>query len=153
MKEQDDACQRKEEIALELKLTESQSDFIVAVYFKKQFHSSRCWRNVDIARENFTALESEGQQLSAVYKQILIQYLGLGWIDAHHPWSQEGKVFSSNQLLYHLISVMIPLESKLDFPDEPTINLPKKKFKNWGQNPLYSKVSLLQTKKRQTNSR
>ncbi len=39
LKEQDDAHCRKEEIALEQKLTESQSEIIVAIYFYKQFHS------------------------------------------------------------------------------------------------------------------
>ena len=38
LKEQDDARRRKEEIALERKLNEAQSEFIVAIYFHEQFH-------------------------------------------------------------------------------------------------------------------
>lgn len=125
LKEQDDARRRKEEIALERKLNEAQSEFIVAIYFHEQFHSPRCWRTVEEAGENFSALESEGQRLKGVKEQILIRYLGLGWKEAHHPWSKEGKVFSSSHLLTHLISVVIPLEQKLHVPDEPPINLPR----------------------------
>ncbi len=49
----------------------------------------------------------------------------MGGKERHHPWSQEGNVFSSKQVLDHLISVAIPLEKEIDVSDEPPIKLPK----------------------------
>ena len=58
-------------------------------------------------------------------EQILIRYLGLGWIDAHHPWSQAGRCFKPDECFNHLTNVAIPLASELDMPFEPPATLPQ----------------------------
>jgi hypothetical protein len=65
--------------------------------------SERSWRTARHARETFDKLKSEAQRLKMVKEQILIRKLGFGW-------SQSGYHYSSEELLEHLINVVIPLE-------------------------------------------
>jgi hypothetical protein len=59
-----------------------------------------------------------------VKDQILIQYVGLGWEEAHHPWSKNGYVYTPAKLLKHLTMVAIPLQRTKKVPDHPPMNLP-----------------------------
>ena len=61
-----------------------------------------------------------------VKEQILIHYLGLGWIEAHHPWSKNKHVFTSSELLEHLVKVVITLEISKSIPTHPPVELPKR---------------------------
>jgi hypothetical protein len=72
----------------------------------------------------YNELKSDTAQLNAVKEQILIWYLGLGWEDAHHPWSKSGVTFSSKQLFKHLIGTVIPLADNLQIPLEPPLHFP-----------------------------
>jgi hypothetical protein len=54
----------------------------------------------------------------------VIRKLGLGWEDAHHPWSKIGTVYSAQNLLDHLCKVVIPLATKLSVPDDAPAKLP-----------------------------
>ena len=62
--------------------------------------------------------------MEAVKEQILIQYLGLGWVDTHHPWSKNNNTYTSEVLFQHLIKVIIPLAKKLKVPAEPPLDIP-----------------------------
>ena len=68
---------------------------IVALYLYDQYTSPRCWRTVKDAKHFYARLKSETARLAGVKEQILIRYLGLGWEDAHHPWSSEGHTYTS----------------------------------------------------------
>ena len=57
-------------------------------------------------------------------EQHLIHTLGLGWEEAHHPWTKNGQAYSSRQLLDHLCNVVIPLATKLNVPDDTPAKLP-----------------------------
>ena len=61
-----------------------------------------------------------------VKEQILILYLGLGWAEAHHPWSKNKHVFTSSELLEHLVKVVITLEISKSIPTHPPVELPKR---------------------------
>ncbi len=50
--------------------------------------------------------------------------VGLGWEQAHHPWSKNGKVYSATHLLANLCSVVIPLAKQLIIPDDAPVKLP-----------------------------
>ena len=63
--------------------------------FWEQYHSPRCWTTASMAMSVYNQLKSETARLNAVKEQILIRYLGLGWEDAHHPWSSHEVVFNS----------------------------------------------------------
>ena len=53
---------RKEKIALQKKLDQTQGDYIVAIYFYEQYHSSRFWLTTIMkADENYKKLGSEGK--------------------------------------------------------------------------------------------
>jgi hypothetical protein len=43
-------------------------------------------------------------------------YLGLGWEEAHHPWSFKSHAFTAEDLFDHLISVVTPLEGLTHIP-------------------------------------
>ena len=62
------------------------------------------------------------EKLWVVKEQILIYYLGRGWSEAHHPWSQSGKYFTPNEL-FILVSIVISLADKLPVPSEPPATL------------------------------
>ena len=90
----------------------------------QQWDLPRCWRTAAQARYEFGRLKIKKWRIKFVKEQILIRYLGLGWDDAHHPWSKNGHTFSAEELLEHLINVVIPLEDTEVVPDRPPINLP-----------------------------
>lgn len=76
------------------------------------------------AKRVYKELKSEAARLKAVKEQILIRYLGLGWVDAHHPWSKDEVTFKSRHLFNHLINVVIPLAETNEVPAEPPLSLP-----------------------------
>ena len=79
---------------------------------------------VEEATEIYSRLPNEAQRLKAVKEQILICYLGLGWNEAHHPWSSGGTTYSSEHLFNHLIQKVIPLAMECEVPKEPPLTLP-----------------------------
>ena len=119
------ARRRKEEIALEAKCADVREEYIVAIYFHEQMSSPRCWRTQERADFFYKALKSETARLRAVKEQILIRYLGCGWDEAYHPWSEGGKTFTSSYLFKFLKETVIPLEEiKGGVPGEPRLSLP-----------------------------
>ncbi len=124
LKSQKEARRKKEEIALQKKLDNTQEEYIIAIYFFEQYHSQWAWMTVKEATEIYSRLPNEAQQLKAVKEQILICYLGLGWNEAHHPWSSGGTTYSSEHLFNHLIQKVIPLAMECKVPKEPPLTLP-----------------------------
>ena len=118
------ARQRKEEIVMEHKLDKAKEDYINAIYFYKQYHSKRCWLTVEQARLEWREIKTKTDKLRAVKEQIHIRLFGLGWKEAHHPWSKEGYTYTPEELFDHLVNVVIPLASKLDVPSEASTELP-----------------------------
>ena len=119
------ATRRRREIIFENKLEEAEEDYIVAVYFHEQYHSQHCWSTIVIAKETYKKLKSESARLVAVTEQILIRYLGLGWSEAHPPWSSKKKgTHSSKTLMKWLIDKVIPMADIMLVPDEPPVNIP-----------------------------
>jgi hypothetical protein len=57
-------------------------------------------------------------------EQILIRYLGLGWEEAHHPWSKNRHQCTALELLKHLCEVVIPLQNVKEVPNQAPIKLP-----------------------------
>jgi hypothetical protein len=60
----------------------------------------------------YNQLKSETERFNAVKEQILICYFGLGWKDSHNPWSSQGVVLNSQQLLNHLIEKVFHLQDR-----------------------------------------
>jgi len=53
-----------------------------------------------------------------------IQYVGLGWEEAYHPWSKGGYIYTPNELLRHFTMVVIPLQRTKIVPEHLPMNLP-----------------------------
>ena len=121
---QREASRRKEEIALQKKLDQMQGDYIVAIYFYEQYHSSRCWLTIMKADENYKKLGSKGKRLKSIKEQLLMRSLGLGWNEAYHAWSKDGIPYKSNQLFSFFKQCVIPLAETRDVPREPPLSLP-----------------------------
>ena len=51
-------------------------------------------------------------------------YLGLGIEEAHHPWSDNTRLFTSRELLDHLVDKVIPHEKTIILPTEAPITAP-----------------------------
>ena len=124
LQEQKDFKMMEENKALDSARAGAKENGIVASYFFEQYHSPRCWKTVREAKEQYNELPSESRKLEAVKEQHLIPFLGLGWLEAHHPWSRGKHTFSADELFDNLINVVIPLYNKLDPPDKPPLSMP-----------------------------
>ena len=80
----------------------SQKKFKEANWLLQQYNSPRCWNTVEKALTEFTKLSSHTQKLRIhinwspshtsvkyVKEQLLMWYLGCGWVEAHHAWSKD----------------------------------------------------------------
>jgi hypothetical protein len=74
--------------------------------------------------DEFEKLTSKKDKLECVKEQILIRYLGLGWEEAHHPWSKNKHQYTASELLKHLCEIVIPLEDINKVPKQAPIKLP-----------------------------
>ena len=54
----------------------------------------------------------------------MIRYLGLGWVEAHHPWTKKGHTYTTTGLLEHLVTIVLPLVQTKEVPAEPPLKLP-----------------------------
>jgi len=106
------------------KLDNARGGLIDAIYLKQQYKSPRCWMTEEVAFSTFEQLNTKKARLAAVKEQILIRYLGLGWVDAHHPWSKDGHTYSATELLEHFVQVVLPLAETEVEPDEAPLELP-----------------------------
>ena len=50
-----------------------------------------------------------------------MRYLGLGIEEAHHPWSENTRSFTSRELLDHLVYKVFPHEKTIVLPTEAPI--------------------------------
>ena len=53
-----------------------------------------------------------------------MRYLGLGIEEAHHPWSENTRSFTSRELLDHLVDKVFPHEKTIILPTEAPITAP-----------------------------
>jgi len=98
---------------------------IDAMYLKQQYNSPRCWLAEKQAFEEFEKLRYKKDRMAAVKEQILMRYLGLGWVEAHHPWSKKGHgSYSAAELFDHFVTVVLPLADTHKVPDQPPLKLP-----------------------------
>ena len=111
-------------IAETLKLQNAEKEFN-AFYFFQQFTSPHCRKTVEQAIEEYGNLKTKKDKLRFVKEQIHIRYLGLGWEQAHHAWSRNGRMYEPDELFEHLVSVVIPMQITEKIPSKPPVNLPK----------------------------
>jgi hypothetical protein len=109
--------------ALAMKLQTTEKDLINISYLHQKYFSPRCWKTVHQALDEFEQLTLKKKKIECVKEQILIRYLGLGWEEAHHPWSKNKHTYSASELLKHLCEVVIPLQDTKKVLDQPPVKL------------------------------
>ena len=124
LRRQREARAEKAANAIAMKLQSTEKDLINISYLYQKFFSPRCWKTVSQALDEFEKLTSKKDKLECVKEQILIRYLGLGWEEAHHPWSKNKHHYTASELLKHLCEIVIPLEDINEVPKQPPIKLP-----------------------------
>ena len=74
------------------KMVSTQEGYINASYLHQQHNSPRCWMTEEHTFSAFEGLRWGNDCMLAIKEQILICYLGLGRVEAHHPWSKKGHI-------------------------------------------------------------
>jgi len=108
-------------------LASAEVTLIDATYLWQQYHSARCAKTAKEAWDAYNKCTSEtGKKgkLPYVKEQILMRYLGLGWEEAHHPYSKGGYKYNSQELMEHFVKTVLPLADTLEVPDKPPLELP-----------------------------
>jgi hypothetical protein len=109
----------------QLKVTEkTEEKLIIAMDYFDRGCSERRWTTQKQAKDEYDQIPSESSRLAAVKEQILIYKLGFGWTDCGHKWSENGKHFTSKELLNHLIGIVIPLAIQRGIPSESPVDIP-----------------------------
>ena len=72
----------------------------------------------------FNELTTKTARYKYVKEQILMRYLGLGWVAAHHPYSKQGYVYTPEDLMEHFVKTVLPLANTHAVPSEPPLELP-----------------------------
>ena len=96
----------------------------MAIKLWEQYHLPRCWNTINMANRIYNESQSQMARINAIKEQIVIQYLGLGWKDAHHLCSAHGEVFNSHHLLKRLTEKVLPKAETFEILLEPPINFP-----------------------------
>ncbi len=121
LRRQQEARAAKAANAIAMKLQSTEKNLINISYLYQKYFSPRCWRTVCQALDEFEKLTLKKEKIECVKEQILIRYLGLGWEEAHHPWSKNKHIYTASELLKHLCEVVIPLQDVKEVPDQPPI--------------------------------
>ena len=61
---------------------------------------------------------AQSNKKKCVKEKILIVHLGLGFEEAHHPWSRDGYDYSAIGLLEQFVKVCLPCTKKKNLPKE-----------------------------------
>ena len=125
IKRQRDRRAQKKLNANAKKMKSSQKKFKESTWLLQQYNSPRCWNTVRKALTEFEKLSSHTQKIKYVKEQILMRYLGCGWVEAHHAWSKDSVSYTATELLDHLVKKVIPLKKANSVPNEAPFEMPK----------------------------
>jgi hypothetical protein len=64
--------------------------------------------------DEYNKLDSDAKRLISVKEQIFHPEERFGWDDAYHKWSENGYVYSSQELLDHFLNVVLPMKHSGD---------------------------------------
>ena len=123
---QRDVRHAKEELARACDLASGEETYIDALYYHEMYLSAACWKTAEAVDAELKKLKSAQQRLEHLKEQIRMRELGLGWTDAHHPWSKDGKDFTAPQLATHL-KQHISLSATRPVPSAPPLPLRSRK--------------------------
>ena len=99
---------------------------IDVIYYHEMYNYPVCWRTASDVDEALADLPSKSAKLHALKENIRIRVVGFAWSQFHHPWSKNGREYTTNELALHLKKI-IAAESSLVIPKEPPIQIPQRK--------------------------
>ncbi len=88
LRKQEEKSEEKEKLAKEKKQKAAMEDFMNASYLHQQYNSPHCSMTAGKVFREFDKLKTNAARYRYLKEQILIQYVGLGWEEAYHPWSK-----------------------------------------------------------------
>ena len=68
--------------------------------------------------DEFEKIIAQSNKKKCVKKQILIVHLGLGFEEAHHPWSRDRYEYSAVKIIEHFVKFCLPHTKKKNLPKE-----------------------------------
>lgn len=95
-------------------LKKTLDNFKDASWLFEQFNSPQFWNTAKKAMDEFERITAQCNKRKYVREQILIVHIGLGFKEAHHPWSMNGYEYSAIELLEHFVKVCLPLTKKIN---------------------------------------
>ena len=113
--------------ALELaRLEKATEAYAQAVLLIQSYHSPADWKTTLQVEMECDKIESESLRLDALKYQINIRTKGFGWKSCHHPWSKNGRTYTSQELMSHLVNTIFPFEIQHQhaIPINPCVDLP-----------------------------
>ena len=84
----------------------------------QKFFSPQLCNTPKKAMYEFEKIIAKSNKKKCVKEQILIVHLGLGFEEAHHPWSRDTYEYSSVELIEHFVKTFLPLTKKNNHPKE-----------------------------------
>ena len=75
--------------------------------------------------DEFEKITAQSKKNKCVKEQILIVHLGLGFEEAHHPWSRDGYEYYAVEVLEHFVKVFPPHTKKENLPKEAPMEHPR----------------------------
>ena len=114
--------------ALKLRGIENATQQLIdCFYYYDMYHSLRCWRTPEVVDEMLNKLKSNTAKLNEIKEQIRMRELGLGWVEARHAWSKNGRAYTVDELATHLKEVILPEEVNRNIPSEPPVQTLERK--------------------------
>ena len=107
------------------------------------------WSKKAVVSREYNKLESHTAKLNAVKDQIRIRVIGFSWIDLHHPWLKDGKVYTAEELFKYLVDILVPEQAVRGIPEVPTMDCHLVKYLlDLDKGPWMLKCLMKGTKKR-----
>ena len=75
--------------------------------------------------DEFEKIIAQSNKKKCVKDQILIVHLGLGFEEAHHPWSSNRYEYSSVEIIEHFVKVCLTHTKKKNPPKEAPMEHPR----------------------------
>ena len=95
-----------------------------ASWLNKKFYSLRLCNTPKKVMYEFEKIIAQPNKKKCVNEEILILHLGLGFEEAHHPWSRDKYEYFDVKLLEHFVKVCLHQTKQKNPPEEAPMEHP-----------------------------
>ena len=92
-------------------LISAKKKYMESLTYREMYESAACWKTKEQVESKYAKLTSETSKRDAMKNQIKMRVLGLNRKDLEHSWSENGKMFSGDELKDHLVNEIIPKQN------------------------------------------